>query len=80
MAVITSPFHCIWASGSIGKNLTCKDMHNLNFVMAHHVPRRRELKGGTKIWAEEFKRKLARWELFKKHFDKVEVFLSFQEF
>jgi len=80
MAVVTLPFHSIWASGSIGKSLTCKDLHNLNFVMAHHIPRRRKLAGGTKIWAEEFTRKMARWQMFSKHLDKVEVFSSFEEF
>ena len=80
MAVVTIPFHSIWASGSIGKSLTCKDLHNLNFVMAHHVSRRRKLEGGTKIWAEEFKRRIARYKLFEEYLDKVELPRKFQEF
>ena len=79
MAIVTGPFMSAWASGSIGKNLTVKDMHNKRFVMAHHVPLHRELKGGTKKWALDFARRIARYQLFLRHLDKVEVPRSFVE-
>lgn len=69
MAIVINPFHSVWASGSIGDTLTCKYQPNKKFVMSIHCNPWGKIGAIQKIWANEFKRKIALSRLMTENLD-----------
>ena len=67
MAIVRNPFFSVWASGSIGKQLTCQADNKFNFVMRKHPPLRRKIIGGQAIVCKIFKWRAKRMNILMKH-------------
>ncbi len=69
MAIVGKPFFSLWASGSVGKTLTCKYQPSKKFVMAGFCNPWGKLGAIQRIWANEFKRKMALSKLMTENVD-----------
>lgn len=72
MVMVRGPYLSGWASGSIGKTITCRAMFNNKFCM-HKFRHSQIIRSAGQIWAQErFARKIA----LGVHYNKISIYRS----